>query len=146
MLALASLVGCVSATVDLWLTSRVTTSDLEHQLYQISTPGSPGYGKFLTALELAELLGRSDEEVQKVTDWLTTKNLRYRVSGTKDRIEVESEGMSYSFLQCFAADYTNGYFAARLPPILSYTKQKNSKYHQISNISSLNRFCVSRTM
>lgn len=55
---------------------------LEDKLLELSTPGKPNYGKWMTKEEVDAMFGPSSEAVSTVTAWLTANGITgYRVDG-----------------------------------------------------------------
>jgi tripeptidyl-peptidase I len=72
-------------------------AELERKLLKISTPGNPEFRKYLTQDQITEIVGRSKEEIEKVSAFFAKKNLKVEsihpnrdwifVSATKSQIE-----------------------------------------------------------
>jgi tripeptidyl-peptidase I len=49
---------------------------LEKKLISVATPGSSDFRKYLSKQEVTAIVGRSDEEIQRLTHWLEERGVR----------------------------------------------------------------------
>lgn len=72
-------------------------AELEKRLISISTPGSPEFRKYLKQEQISEIVGRSKDEIQRLTEFFAKKNMKVEsvhphrdwifVSATRQQIE-----------------------------------------------------------
>jgi len=84
-------------------------SELERRLLEISTPGSPQFRKYLKKDQIAELVGRSKEEIDGITSFFQKHNIKVEgihphrdwvfISATKEQIE--------KVFECELSTFTN---------------------------------------
>lgn len=64
----------ITTSTNLWF--QQNTQILEKIFWEVSTPGSPKYGQFLTADEVSRLVAPTTESLQTVTAWLTQYGIK----------------------------------------------------------------------
>lgn len=82
---------------------------LESELLQIATPGNPRFRKYLTQSQITEIVGRSDEEIARVSAWLATEGMTVEsVHPHRDWITVSAKvNQIEKLLDCKLAQFTN---------------------------------------
>ncbi|KAJ3771981.1 subtilisin-like protein [Lentinula raphanica] len=69
-------------TIDIRIALKaVDNAGLQSKLYEISTPGSPSYGQYLTRDEIEVYAAPSAESMTAVTSWLQSKNITAALTG-----------------------------------------------------------------
>ncbi|KAI0776517.1 family S53 protease [Trametes elegans] len=115
------------------LTPR-NASGLEARLYDVSTPSSANYGKFLSKDEVAEYVAPTEDTVRAVGAWLSAHGLAATPSSPAgDWLALDvSVGQANALLGADYAVYTHGASGRELVRTLSYALPEDLKPHVVT--------------
>jgi tripeptidyl-peptidase-1 len=91
------------------------SAELERRLLDISVPGKPQFRKYLNKQQITEIVGRSDSEIQRIRDFLATKDVKIdSVHPNRDWIFVTaSKAQIEEIFECELASYSNAKTGAK---------------------------------
>lgn len=91
------------------------SAELERRLMDISMPGKPQFRKYLNKAQITEIVGRSDSEIQRIRDFLATKNVKIdSIHPNRDWIFVTaSKAQIEEIFECELASYSNAKTGAK---------------------------------
>jgi tripeptidyl-peptidase-1 len=82
---------------------------LESELLAISTPGSARFRRYLKQAELTDIVGRSDEDISRISKWLSAQNLKIdSIHPNRDWVTVNAKvSQVEKLLECKLAQFSN---------------------------------------
>src|SRR6185437_10867405 len=79
---------------DFYVSTRQNNMDyLKSHLLDISNPDSKNYGKFMTQIEIDDIVRTDPEQMTQVIDWLTQNNVRI-IKQYSDVIHCRADNLS----------------------------------------------------
>lgn len=82
---------------------------LEAELLSISTPGTKRFRRYLSQSEIADIVGRTDAELEDLHKWLASENLKVEsIHPHRDWVTVSATvSQVEKLLQCKLAQFSN---------------------------------------